>query len=75
MSWGTWGVGSGLLPTLVMLVLLGALIVGVAYLLSTTRRGTGDTDALAVLRRRYANGEIDDEEFERRRGRLDSGPS
>lgn len=77
MPWSVWGVGGGLFPTLVGLVLLIVLVVGVVSLLSSRRmREPGDdTDALGVLRRRYARGEIDDEEFERRRGRLDGGPS
>lgn len=37
-----------------------------------SERGRGE-DAMAVLRRRYAAGEIDEEEFERRRGRLETG--
>ena len=78
MPWGAgaWGMGGGLLTGLVALLLLVVLVVGAVYLLSTARRGAetdGDTDALAVLKRRYARGEIDDEEFERRRGRLDGG--
>jgi putative membrane protein len=36
---------------------------------------TTEQDAVAVLRSRYAAGEIDDEEFDRRRTRLDGGPS
>jgi len=35
--------------------------------------GDGAEDAMAVLRRRYAAGDVDDEEFERRRERLRSG--
>ncbi|AUV83411.1 hypothetical protein C2R22_18635 [Salinigranum rubrum] len=78
MPWGAgaWGMGGGLFAGLVALLLLAILVVGAVYLLSTARRETesdGDTDALAVLKRRYARGEIDDEEFERRRGRLDGG--
>ncbi|WP_136589857.1 SHOCT domain-containing protein [Salinigranum halophilum] len=77
MAGGTWGVGGGFVLTLVLLLLLAAVIVGVAYLLSTRIRteDSRDDDALAVLERRYARGEVDDEEFERRRGRLDGGVS
>jgi len=52
-------------------LLAGGLLVG-AYLL-TTRQSAGDggTDqALSALRERYARGDIDEEEFERRRQTL-----
>jgi putative membrane protein len=48
----------------------------VAGYLALSRRGSGDggtDDALDVLRRRYAQGEIDDEEFETRRRTLRGG--
>ncbi len=80
MPWGagTWGMGAGggLLLALLTLLLLVVFVVGAVYLLSIVRRettGDTDSDALAVLRRRYARGEIDDEEFERRQIGLD-GP-
>lgn len=72
---GGWmGVGFGvvwlLLWTVVVIGLALALAVGYSL---RSRRATGDgqtDDALAVLRRRYANGELDDEEFETRRSKL-----
>ncbi|MFD1635004.1 SHOCT domain-containing protein [Haloplanus ruber] len=59
--WGGWWL---------LLVLLAVLaVVAVGYL--AARRIEGDADeALATLRERYAAGELDDEEFERRRNRL-----
>ncbi|MFC7136105.1 SHOCT domain-containing protein [Halobaculum litoreum] len=65
----------GLITTLLVLALLGAVVYGAVVL----ARGDGavdgperrrDDDALAVLDRRYARGELDDEEYERRRQRL-----
>jgi putative membrane protein len=53
----------------VMLLVVGLPLVAAVVLLRERRDG-GDGDALTVLRQRYAAGEIDDEEFERRRDRL-----
>jgi len=76
-GWGAmpWGAGgaTGSLPTLLWLLLLLAVVAGVAYLawrLAGDRPAGGTTDARAVLETRYARGEIDHEEFERRRDRL-----
>ncbi len=62
-------------PLWVFLALVA--LVGVVYLVSQSVQDGGSTtstdaqdDALAVLRRRYATGDIDDAEFEERRTRL-----
>ena len=58
---------------LIWVVLPTAFLVFVIYALvryftrPSTRRTDGDGDPLAILRERYARGEIDDEEYERRR--------
>jgi putative membrane protein len=68
---GTFGY---LWMTLWMVVLIGVPL-GLGYLLLARRdAGGGATDdALAVLRRRYAEGEIDEEEFDARRRKLQDG--
>jgi putative membrane protein len=57
-----------------MLLLLAVPLVAIAYVLrsreDTDTDGPGGDDALAVLRRRYAEGDIDDDEFENRRRQL-----
>jgi len=79
MPWGAGGSGAGLFPTLLWLLVLLAVVAGMAYLawrLLDERVETGagaDTagaDPVGLLETRYARGEIDDEEFERRRDRL-----
>jgi putative membrane protein len=65
-----WGLGMGL-GWLVMLAFWGALLVGGILLIrwlidqSHARSGHGSDDPLAILRRRYAAGEIDQATYER----------
>lgn len=70
-GWGVWGWGMVLVGLLWMALLI-ALPVYFVYWLVTRSQTDGRTEdsALAVLQERYARGEIDDEEFERRRTRL-----
>jgi len=70
MGWGMGWWGWFLWPAL---LLLGGVA---AYALLSSAGGSGDSpsdDALSALRERYARGDIDDEEFERRRQTLQSG--
>ncbi|QKY21860.1 SHOCT domain-containing protein (plasmid) [Halolamina sp. CBA1230] len=70
-GWGvrSWGM---MLFGLLWMALLVALPVYLVYWLATRSQSDGSTEdsALAVLEERYARGEIDDDEFERRRARL-----
>ena len=77
MPWGgAGGAGFGLLWWLVLLAVALALVVGAVSLVRRLDASAAtEQDAVAVLRARYASGEIDDEEFDRRRRRLDGGPS
>lgn len=70
-GWGIWSWGMMLIGLLWMALLI-ALPVYIVYWLTTRSPSDGPTEdsALAVLQERYARGEIDDEEFERRRARL-----
>ena len=67
---GWWGI-----IFLVVLVLLVAAVVAVLRSDSSrplqTAAGPADDEAMEVLRRRYAEGEIDREEFERKRRNLE----
>jgi putative membrane protein len=66
MSAAGFGVGGWWLGLLFALLVV---VVVVAALYLTSREG-GEDGALAVLRERYAAGDVDEEEFERRRERL-----
>ena len=74
--WWMWGAG-GLVMMLMMLIFWGVVIVGIVlgirWLLSQGRGGAHDS-ALAILRERYARGEINHEEFEARRRDLEASP-
>jgi putative membrane protein len=71
--WWMWGAG-GLVMMLMMLVfwavVIAGLVLGVRWLLFQGRTPTHDS-ALAILRERYARGEINREEFEARRRDLE----
>jgi putative membrane protein len=67
--WWMWGAG-GLVMLLAMLVFWGVVIVGLVLgirWLVSQGRGPADDSALAILRERYARGEIGREEFEAKR--------
>jgi putative membrane protein len=61
--WGMWGIGM----MFMMLLFWGLIIVGIVlvirWLLSQGKESRSDS-ALEILRRRYARGEINKEEFE-----------
>ncbi len=74
-GYGPWGGGFGLLPMLMMVVFWAAVIVGIVVLIrwvwgQTTRASTpppaGDSP-LDILKRRYARGEINREEFDEKK--------
>jgi|AntRauTorcE11898_2_1112593.scaffolds.fasta_scaffold00941_13 putative membrane protein len=70
-GWGAWGWGMMLFGLLWMALLIGLPVYFVYWLATPSRTDSQTADpALAILQKRYARGEIDDEEFERRRARL-----
>ncbi len=54
-------------------LIIAALVLGIRWLIRADQRGRGlppaphSEDPLEILRQRYARGEIDDEEYQRRR--------
>ena len=79
---GGWGIFMMLMMVLFWGLLVWGIVASVRHY-SNSRVGqapagpaAGSSAALEALRLRYAKGEIDDEEFERRRANLDkSGPT
>jgi len=69
-GWGLFGSTMGLFGLLWMGVLL-AVPLYLVYALTTRPTSERDNDSLSILRERYARGELSDEEFERRRTRLE----
>jgi len=67
-----FGMGGGWLLTLLFALAVIALVAAAVYLAIREGEG-GEDEALTVLRERYAAGDFDEEEFERRRERLTGG--
>ena len=71
-DWGmmNWGWGGMIFQVLFWLVIIGLIIWGVKYITGQSRTSnsssTGDS-ALDILKKRYAKGEIDREEFEQKK--------
>lgn len=78
---GGGGLVIGLLVLVLLLLVIGGGIAAVVWFMGQGSQGTGqrsvpspqrEDEALAILRQRYARGEIDREEFERMREELRS---
>lgn len=75
-----WGGGEWILMVIMMALFLGALVALVVWLVRTTNRpdrgdaGSATEVAERVLAERFARGEIDEEEFTRKRALLRAGP-
>jgi putative membrane protein len=76
MVWhGGWGWGAWLATSLVMLLFWGLIIAGVIAVVRSWRPGShdgrgGSSDALRLLDERFARGEIDEDEYRKRRDLL-----
>jgi putative membrane protein len=82
MMWDGYGGGGGVAAWFMlffMIVFIAAIVVGIVFLVRALGTGGGmgreeprrRDEAREILRRRYANGEIDREEYLRRRQDLD----
>ena len=70
-AWGVWGISMmGVMLVFWGLVIAG-LVIGIRWLVAERKPPAGDR-ALAVLRERYARGDISKEEFETRRRDLEA---
>lgn len=70
-GWGFWGIGMMVMMVVFWALIVAGLVLGIRWLVSE-RRPAPANRALAVLRERYARGEIDREEFEARRRDLEA---
>ena len=72
MGWddGGWGWGGWLAMTLMMLVFWGGLAAVVVALVRSARRPDANRDARGILDERFARGDIDEDEYRRRREAL-----
>lgn len=77
MMWGggQWGGFGMFLGPVFMILIIAAIVVGVVYLLRQTGVAGSPSSqvgerALALLKERYAKGEIDSKEFDERKARL-----
>jgi putative membrane protein len=66
MMWGWWGMG-----WIFMIIFWGLVVVGlillIRYLIRIPKEGKFEESALDILKRRYARGEIEKEEFEQKK--------
>lgn len=69
-----WGGGYGMSGGLMMILIWGAVIAVIVLAVRGLSAGNGpkdQPDAAETLRRRFANGDIDEEEYERRKAMLE----
>ncbi len=63
MWWGAWGVGMMLMMLLFWALVIVGIVLGIRWLVSQGKESRSDS-ALEILRRRYARGEVNKEEFD-----------
>ncbi len=77
MMWGSWGIGMMILMVLFWALVIVAIVFLIRWLTTAGPSGTsgattqGSESALDILKKRYARGEIDRQEFEEMRRMLD----
>jgi putative membrane protein len=69
--WGLWGIGMMVAMFVFWALVIAGVVFGIRWLV-TERRPRESDRALAILRERYARGEINREEFEARRRDLEA---
>lgn len=69
---GGHGMFGGLMMVFFWALIIGLIVLAVRGFSSRSGTGTGQT-AMDVLRERYARGEIDEDEFDQRRAKLEAG--
>ncbi|HEY3302723.1 MAG TPA: SHOCT domain-containing protein [Candidatus Binatia bacterium] len=66
MWWGAWGFGMMLMMLVLWGLVIVGLVVGIRWLFGQGKKSRSDS-AFEILRRRYARGEINKEEFEEKK--------
>ncbi|MEE8224174.1 MAG: SHOCT domain-containing protein [candidate division NC10 bacterium] len=61
--WGAWGIGMMFMMIVFWGLVIVALVLGIRWLITQGKEPRADS-SLEILKRRYARGEIDKEEFE-----------
>ena len=72
MMGGGWGIFMFIFMLIFLAVIIGAVVLLVRYLSPHSGQKASSEDALEILRRRYARGEIQKAEFEEKRKDLES---
>ena len=73
---GSWGMGYGILGSFMMLLFWVLIVVGIVFAIrwishgGSVKASPGHEAPIEILKRRYAKGEIDREEFVARKGEL-----
>lgn len=68
-----WGWGMGFMSPILTLIIIGGIIFLIIYLINNSKGKSSSSSvdshdrSLDILNERYARGEIDDEEYERRK--------
>jgi len=78
-GYGGYGMGYGPIGLLLVIIVIAAVVIGIIALIRSAGTGTRqhgsasqEDDATEILRKRFAKGEIDKEEFEERKKALKS---
>jgi putative membrane protein len=65
-AWGPWGIGMMLMMLVFWGLIIAGLVLGIRWLVTQGKEPRADSP-LDILKRRYARGEIDQEEYEVKR--------
>ncbi len=67
--WGPWGIGMMLMMLVFLGLVIVALVLGIRWLITQGREPRADSP-LDILKKRYARGEIDKEDYEAKKREL-----